>query len=123
LTIAGVAIGGAIGSVLRYLVHIQCINWFGTKFPYGTLVVNSIGSLLVGFLSLVLLERFIVSPEVRFAVLIGLLGGFTTFSTFSMETINLLQQGNYLSATSNIVFNIVFCLTACFLGVFLARII
>ncbi len=123
MTIAGVAIGGAIGSVLRYLIQMQCINWFGTKFPYGTLVVNTLGSLLIGFLSIVLLERLFVSIEIRFAILVGLLGGFTTFSTFSLETLSLIQQGSLLSAASNIIFNVALCIIACFLGVTLARFI
>ena len=122
MTIAGVAIGGAIGSVLRYLIQIKCIEWFGVKFPYGTLLVNTLGALAIGFLSVVLMERFFVSIEVRFAIFVGLLGGFTTFSTFSLETLSLIQQGNFVSATANIVFNVAICLGACFLGVHLARI-
>jgi len=121
LTIAGIAIGGAIGSVLRYLIQMQCINWFGSNFPYGTMVVNTLGSLLIGFLSIVLLERLFVSIEIRFAILVGLLGGFTTFSTFSLETLSLIQQGSLLSAASNIIFNVALCIIACFLGVTLAR--
>lgn len=123
MTIAAIAIGGAIGSVLRYLIQLQCIVWFGTKFPYGTMIVNVIGSLAIGFLSVALLDRFLVSTELRFAILVGLLGGFTTFSTFSLETLTLIQQGNILSAASNVGFSIMLCITACFLGVLLARII
>ena len=121
MTIAGIAIGGAIGSVLRYLIQMQCINWFGTKFPYGTLLVNTLGSLLIGFLSIILLERFFVSAEIRFAIIVGLLGGFTTFSTFSLETLSLIQHGNYFSAASNIVLGVVLCISACSIGVLLAR--
>ena len=123
MTLAGVAIGGAIGSILRYLIQIKCIEWLGVKFPYGTLLVNTIGSLVIGFLSVFLMERFFVSTEVRFAIIVGLLGGFTTFSTFSLETLALIQQGSFVSATINIIFNVVFCIGACFLGVSLARII
>ena len=121
MTIAGIAIGGAIGSVLRYLIQLQCIAWFGTKFPYGTLLVNVIGSFAIGLLSVALLERFYVSSELRIALIVGLLGGFTTFSTFSLETFTLIQQGNVLSAASNIGLSIVLCIAACFLGVLLAR--
>ena len=96
LILVGVAIGGAIGSVLRYLIQTHSLQWFGTSFPYGTLLVNVAGSLLIGFLSFILLERITVSEEVRFAILVGVLGGFTTFSTFSFETLNLIQQGNFL---------------------------
>lgn len=121
MTLAGIAIGGAIGSVLRYLIQMQCINWFGTKFPYGTMAVNTLGSLLIGFLSIALLGRFFVSVEIRFAILVGLLGGFTTFSTFSLETLSLIQQGSFFSAAGNIIGNVVLCVAACFLGVTLAR--
>ena len=121
MILAGVAIGGAIGSVLRYLIQMQCIEWFGTKFPYGTIIVNTIGSLLIGFLSIALLERFYIAVEFRIAIIVGLLGGFTTFSTFSLETLSLIQQGSYISAASNIVLSIVLCISACFIGVLLAR--
>ena len=121
MTIAAIAIGGAIGSVLRYLIQLQCVVWFGAKFPYGTMIVNTIGSLAIGFLSVVLLDRFLVSTELRFAILVGLLGGFTTFSTFSLETLTLIEQGHIFSAASNIGLSIVLCILACFLGVLLAR--
>lgn len=118
---ASVAIGGAIGSVLRYLVQVQSANWFDSEFPYGTLVVNVIGSLLIGFLSFLLLERLHVSEETRAAVLVGLLGGFTTFSTFSLDTLNLIQQGNIINAMTNVVLSVLLCLLACFIGMILAR--
>ena len=121
MTLASIAAGGAIGSILRYLVQIQCVYWFGSKFPYGTIVVNTGGSLLIGFLSIVLLERYIVSDEIRLALLTGLLGGFTTFSAFSLETLDLVQQGSFLGAVGNITLSIALCIVACFLGVTLAR--
>ncbi len=121
LILVGVAIGGAIGSVLRYLIQTHSLQWFGTSFPYGTLLVNVAGSLLIGFLSFILLERITVSEEVRFAILVGVLGGFTTFSTFSFETLNLIQQGNFISAMGNVLVSVSLCLFACFLGLSLAR--
>ncbi len=121
MILVSVAIGGAIGSVLRYLIQIQSINWFGTSFPYGTLLVNIIGSLLIGFLSFALVERVIVSEEVRFAILVGVLGGFTTFSTFSLETLDLILQGNFISAVGNVLISVGLCLLSCFLGLSLAR--
>ena len=119
----GVAIGGAIGSVLRYLIQTQSLHWFGASFPYGTLVVNVAGSLVIGFLSFLFLERITVSEEVRFAILVGVLGGFTTFSTFSLETFNFIQQGDYLIAIGNIFLSVSLCLLACFLGISLARLV
>lgn len=116
-----VAIGGAVGSVLRYLIQIQSTQWFGATFPYGTLLVNVVGSLLIGFLSFTLLERVSVSEEVRIAILVGVLGGFTTFSTFSLETLNLIQQGSFISAVGNIFLSVGLCLLACIIGLSLAR--
>lgn len=123
MILAGVAIGGAVGSVLRYMIQTHSLQWLGNSFPYGTLIVNVIGSLLIGFLSYALLERFTVSEEVRIAILVGFLGGFTTFSTFSIETLNLIQQGSFFSAISNGILSIVLCLVACFMGISLARFI
>ena len=121
MTLASIAVGGAVGSVLRYLIQEQCIQWWGTKFPYGTLLVNAVGSLLIGVLSIVLIERWVVADEIRIALFVGLLGGFTTFSAFSLETLYLIQQGSFLSATANIALNILLCIGACFLGMNLAR--
>ena len=121
MILVGVAIGGAVGSVLRYIIQTQSIQWFGSSFPYGTLLVNVVGSLLIGFLSFTLLERVSVSEEVRFAILVGVLGGFTTFSTFSLETLNLIQQGNFINAAGNVFLSVGLCLLACFLGLSLAR--
>jgi CrcB protein len=121
LVLVGVAIGGAIGSVLRYLIQIKCIHWFGASFPYGTLLVNLVGSLLIGFLSFFLVERIVVSEELRLAILVGVLGGITTFSTFSLDTINLILHGNYLSAVTNVVLSVSVCLLACFIGLSIAR--
>ena len=118
---ASVAIGGAIGSILRYLVQVQAAEWFASDFPYGTLIVNVLGSLLIGFLSFVLIGRFSVTEEVRVAILVGVLGGFTTFSTFSIETLALVEQGSFIPAMGNIILNIVLCLAACFLGMSLAK--
>ena len=116
MILASVAIGGAIGSILRYLVQVQSVQWFGSDFPYGTLIVNVVGSLLIGFISFVLIERFSASEEVRVAILVGVLGGFTTFSTFSLETLALIEQGSFLGALGNIMLSIILCLAACFLG-------
>ena len=123
MILAGVAIGGAVGSVLRYMIQTHSMQWLGNSFPYGTLIVNVVGSLLIGFLSYALLERFTVTEEVRIAILVGFLGGFTTFSTFSIETLNLIQQGSFFSAISNAILSIVLCLVACFMGMSLARFI
>ena len=118
LFIAG---GGAIGAVMRYGASLGVYSLFGRGFPYGTLFVNVTGSLLMGVLSIVLLERFNVGPVWRAAILVGLLGSFTTFSTFSLETLNLLEQGDMMRAMANIAFSIIVCLAAVWVGVSIGR--
>ncbi|MDT8386812.1 MAG: fluoride efflux transporter CrcB [Thiogranum sp.] len=118
LAIAG---GGAIGAVLRYLVSNSAYDLLGKDFPYGTLVVNVIGSLLMGFLAIWLLERTFGGTALRAFLLIGLLGSFTTFSAFSLETLNLMENGQLLSALSNALLSVVLCVMAAGLGVILAR--
>jgi CrcB protein len=112
-----VAAGGAVGALLRYWFSQASHALLGTGFPFGTLVVNALGSLGMGFLSVVLLERAGLGPEWRAALLVGLLGAFTTFSTFSMETFHLVENGARLRAGVNVVLNVVLCLAAVWLGV------
>jgi CrcB protein len=118
LAIAG---GGAIGALLRYWVSSGIYALTGRDFPYGTLVVNVVGSLVMGFLYIWLLERVSGGVAVRAFLLIGLLGAFTTFSTFSVETLNLMESGQVGRATLNILLSIVLCVGAAALGVILAR--
>ena len=118
LAIAG---GGAIGALLRYWVSSGVYLLAGRDFPYGTLVVNVLGSLLMGFLYIWLLERTLGGVAMRAFVLIGLLGAFTTFSTFSMETLNLMEAGQMGRAILNTLMSVVLCIGAAALGVMLAR--
>jgi CrcB protein len=106
---------------LRYGASVGVYSLLGRGFPYGTLFVNVSGSLLMGLLSIVMLERFNIGPEWRAAILIGLLGSFTTFSTFSIETLNLLEQGDMVRAFSNIALSVIVCLAAVWLGISLGR--
>jgi CrcB protein len=119
--LAAIAIGGAAGSVLRYGVSQGIHALVGRGFPWGTLVVNSLGSLLVGFIFVYLVERSAVSEVLRAALFIGLLGGFTTFSTFSLETLVLIEEASYLKAVINIFISVVLCLGGAWLGMTLAR--
>ena len=116
-----IAIGGATGAVLRYWVSNGAYALFGRGFPYGTLSVNIIGSLIMGILYVVLVERVHESAELRAALIVGLLGAFTTFSTFSIDTINLIESGEQLKAGLNIVCSVVLCVLGCWLGMLAAR--
>lgn len=116
-----IAAGGALGALLRFWMSNGVYAWLGRGFPYGTLAVNVLGSLLMGFLYIVMIERLALAAEWRAFALIGLLGSFTTFSTFSIETLNLLEQADYAKAMGNMAFSVLACIGAAFMGVMLAR--
>jgi len=112
-----VALGGALGSVLRYLLG----TWTQTisksiDFPYGTLAVNLIGCFVIGFLAQLAEARGAFTPESRAFTFVGILGGFTTFSSFGNETINLLRDGETWNALANVGANVIFGLTLVWLG-------
>ena len=110
-----VALGGSIGAVFRYLISIFMIQVFGSSFPFGTLLVNVLGSFLMGVIY-ALGQMSHISPELKALIGIGLLGALTTFSTFSNETLLLLQEGDWLKATLNVVLSLSLCLFMVYLG-------
>jgi len=114
-----VASGGALGAMLRYGVGLSLAGRSG--FPWATLAINVSGSLLFGFFALWLSERLPMANEVRAFVLVGVLGAFTTFSTFSWETLALLQQGEMTRAAVNVLTNVLLCIVAAAAGIWLAR--
>lgn len=116
-----IAAGGALGAVLRYWTSVAVHSRLGQGFPYGTLVVNVAGSLLMGFLYVWLLERASVGPAFRGFLTIGILGALTTFSTFSVETLALVEAGQPGKAALNVVLSVSVCLAAAALGIFAAR--
>jgi CrcB protein len=118
LAIAG---GGAIGALLRFWVSGWVYAVAGRAFPYGTLAVNVMGSLAIGFLYVWLLERVAGGVAWRAFLLIGLLGAFTTFSTFSLETLNLIEAGQLGRAVANMLLSVVLCVAAASIGVLIAR--
>ncbi|MEO6696601.1 MAG: fluoride efflux transporter CrcB [Gammaproteobacteria bacterium] len=119
--IIAIAAGGAAGSLLRFWMSSGVHAVLGRQFPYGTLAVNVLGCLLMGILFVLLTERLNLGPVWRAGLLIGLLGGFTTFSAFSMETIALIEQGALFKAALNIVLSVSACLAATWLGILAAR--
>jgi len=118
--LVAIAIGGAFGALLRFLVSTGIYDLMGRNFPYGTLFVNILGGLLMGFLSVILLE-YAASVEWRAALLIGFLGAFTTFSTFSIETLNLLLQGEVIKGLLNALLSVILCVVATWIGLLLAK--
>ena len=116
-----IALGGAAGSVLRYWTSLGAHHLFGRGFPYGTLAVNVLGSLAIGLFYVLLVERSSLGIEWRAALLTGFLGGFTTFSAFSLETLMLVEQTEHLKAMANIALNIVLCLVAAWMGIYAGR--
>jgi fluoride exporter len=110
--------GAGIGGVLRYWVS-NIVYWIaGRQFPYGTLIVNISGCFLMGVLFVLIIERFDgIASQLRSLLLIGLLGGYTTFSSFSIETLNLFENGAWLSGFLNVFLSVVLCIFAVWVGV------
>ncbi len=119
--LVAIAVGGACGALLRFWASTGVHGILGRGFPFGTLIVNVAGSFLMGFLFVALVERFNMSPEWRAALLVGVLGAFTTFSTFSIETLNLIEEGARLKAVLNVFLSVSLCLGGAWVGVVLAR--
>ena len=111
-----ICLGGAVGSGARYLFSGWALRAFGTSFPFGTLGVNVIGSFLLGGLMFLGVEAAVIPPTVRLALTTGVMGGFTTFSTFSYETMRYFQEGAWGIAALNLLTNVVGCIAACLVG-------
>jgi len=116
-----IAAGGATGALFRYWMSTGVYAILGRGFPYGTLAVNVTGSFLMGLCYIFLFERMDVGVEWRAGLMIGLLGAFTTFSTFSIETLNLIESGEQLKAGMNILFSVAFCIIGCWIGMVIGR--
>lgn len=116
-----IALGGSCGAVTRFLLGNAIYAWLGRGFPYATVFINVSGSLLMGVLSELLLQRFPLASEYRAAILVGFLGAYTTFSTFSLDTLNLFEAGSLMKAFLNVFLSCVLCLIACWLGLIWGR--
>jgi CrcB protein len=116
-----IAFAGALGAISRYWVLRTAYSWLGDNFPYGTLMVNVSGSVVMGFLTVLLVHRLNVSQEIRLALLVGFLGSFTTFSTFSMDTIHWIENGAILKALVYVLMSVVACVLGAWAGLISAR--
>lgn len=114
-------IGGGLGCMTRFFVY-QSSTTLSQQFPTSTLIINITGSFLIGLVFYVILEKFDrYLPFMRAALMMGFLGGYTTFSAFSLETLTLLQQGDFLKATSYMLLSVIGCVFATWCGLMLAR--
>ncbi len=116
-----VAMGGAIGSSARYLVGVLATRLFGINFPWGTLIVNIAGSFMMGVLVSLLALRFSVGNEVRGFLAIGVLGGFTTFSSFALDFVYLFEKKQYIWAMGYMSVTVICSILALFLGLAVTR--
>jgi len=118
--IIAIAIGGALGALGRYWIG-GLLNNAEHRIPYGTLTCNVVGSFLMGVCFVLILEKSKLSPELRPLLMVGFMGAFTTFSTFSLETIAMLQEGHVMSAAIYILLSVLLCLVALYGGLSLTR--
>ncbi|NOQ50912.1 MAG: fluoride efflux transporter CrcB [Desulfuromonadaceae bacterium] len=116
-----IGIFGGLGCVARFLASDWTYQLVGRGLPYGTLLVNVVGSFLLGLLMTFGMRSTLLSPELRLGLTVGFMGGFTTFSTFSYETLRLLEEGSFGHAGANILLNVLLCLCSAMLGVLVAR--
>jgi CrcB protein len=118
ITYVWIALGGALGSMARYGCSGLAARWIGETFPWGTLIINVLGSLVIGFFATLTGPdgRVLVAPDARQFVMVGICGGYTTFSSFSLQTLNLVRDGDMIRAGANVVASVVLCLIAVWLG-------
>jgi fluoride exporter len=118
-----VCLGGAIGSGLRYVVSGLAVRGLGADFPYGTFIVNVVGSFLIGLIQEIALTSPLISESTRLFLTVGIMGGLTTYSSFSYETIRLMQAGAWSQAWINVLATTALCLTVCVLGAAVGRLV
>lgn len=116
-----VAIGGAIGAAARYIISNWAANKMGTAFPYGTMVVNIGGCFIIGLFMTLATDRYIIQSHWRMLIAVGFLGGFTTFSSFSYETVMLMRNTGLFFGIENIFVNLIFGMAATWAGILIAR--
>ena len=123
LSFLAIAIGGGLGSIARFVISREMGNWLGNYISYGTLTVNLAGSLALGWFVTFFIDHPELSNALRLGLTVGFLGAFTTFSTFSYESLQLMLDGAVWRAIFNIVLNVTACIGTCYLGMQMARMI
>ena len=123
MTYLAVAFGGALGAMSRYWVYSAFQRTSSGTFPWATLTVNVVGSFLIGIAFILITERMELGPYWRAVVTVGFLGAFTTFSTFSMDVISLIEQGNLTNAFLYVLSSVLVCIIAAWLGLSLAKLL
>ncbi len=118
-----IALGGAIGTGLRYLTALFAVHWWGDQFPYGTLIVNLFGAFAIGLVQEIATRTLLVPDDARLFITTGIMGGLTTYSTFSFETVRLMELGAWNRALINVAVTTAACLGLCFLGMALGRLL
>ncbi len=119
--IVAIAVGGAFGSVVRYLINISPLASVFEKFPFPTFLINIAGSFLIGFFLIVLSDRFETSEVLRLAIMVGFIGAFTTFSTFEMEIYGLMKEGETLTAFTYLFLSVAVGFVGLLGGIWLGR--
>ena len=118
-----ICLGGAIGTGLRYLTSGLAARWLGPDFPYGTFIVNVVGSFLIGLIQQIGTASLLIPDTTRLFLTVGIMGGLTTYSSFSYETVRLVQIGAWGQAWVNVLATTALCLGVCFLGIAVGRLI
>jgi fluoride exporter len=116
-----ICLGGAIGTGLRYVTTVAAAQWLGAEFPYGTLIVNLVGSFVIGFVQQLGLEALAIPDDVRLFLATGIMGGLTTYSAFSYETVRLFEAGAWSQAGVNVVVTTAGSLLLCVIGIAAGR--
>lgn len=116
-----IGVGGFLGAISRYFTSKYVNAFFGDKLPLGTVFVNITGSFVLGFLYVLSIEKLSISDDMRLFIGVGFLGAYTTFSTFSVEFVNLLSDGSYFSAGLYWILNVIFSIVFAIVGIYLAR--
>jgi len=121
MTVLWIGLGGFIGANARYFLGRAIVERYGAAFPWGTLTINVLGSLLIGIILEFIAQRLVTDPAYRLFLVVGFLGGFTTFSTFAFETVALLEDGKWTRAVAYVLASNVAASLACFAGIWMVR--